>query len=134
VADGLVVVRSPGSALARGDIVVFETPRLARPECGSGGKFAKRVIGLPEEVWEERDGFVYIDGKKLGEPYVQDVHRDTQTLTLKDIPPRGRMTKIPQGMYFVMGDNRASSCDSRRWGLVPRANVVGKVVEILRPK
>ncbi|HWC74355.1 MAG TPA: signal peptidase I [Gemmatimonadales bacterium] len=129
--DGLVT-KEPATGLQRADIVVFRTPPLAAVKCGAGGKFVKRIIGLPGDVWEERNGYVYIDGKKLDEPYVQAERRDAQTLTLADIPPLRTMKQIPQDMYLVMGDNRSSSCDSRVWGLVPRANIIGKVVQILR--
>jgi len=111
----------------RGEIVVFNTPPLARQECGSEGTFVKRLIALPGEVWEERNGFVYINGRKLNEPYIQPSRRDSQTLGLADLPPRGKYTRIPAGYYLMMGDNRNSSCDSRRWGLVPRKNLIGKV-------
>ena len=111
----------------RGDIVVFKTPPLALRECGSGGTFVKRAIGLPGDVWEERDGYVYINGKKLNEPYIRPERRDHQTLELTDIPPHATYTRIPKGYYLMMGDNRASSCDSRRWGLVPRKNLIGEV-------
>jgi signal peptidase I len=111
----------------RGEIVVFKTPKLALQECGSQGTFVKRLIGLPGDVWEERDGFVYIDGKKLNEPYVQSSRRDHQTLGLMDIPPRHTYNRIPKDYYLMMGDNRNSSCDSRRWGLVPRKNLIGEV-------
>jgi signal peptidase I len=111
----------------RGEIVVFKTPSLAKQECGSEGTFVKRLIGLPGEVWEERSGFVYINGKKLDEPYIQPGRRDSQTLGLADLPPRGKYTRIPPDYYLMMGDNRNSSCDSRRWGLVPRKNLIGKV-------
>jgi signal peptidase I len=111
----------------RGEIVVFNTPKLALQECGSQGTFVKRLIGLPGEVWEERDGYVYINGNKLNEPYVKAARRDTQTLGLMDIPPRHTYTRIPKNYYLMMGDNRSSSCDSRRWGLVPRKNLIGKV-------
>jgi signal peptidase I len=103
---------------SRGDIVVFKTPPEAEKRCGSGGTFVKRLIGLPGETWSERAGRVYIDAKPLVEPYVQSRRRDDRTL-----PPR----KIPAGQYFFMGDNRDSSCDSRDWGTVPRANLIGKV-------
>jgi signal peptidase I len=111
----------------RGEIVVFQTPSLAKQECGSEGTFVKRLIGLPGDVWAERNGVVYIDGKRLNESYIKPDRRDTQTLTLADIPPRNTMTRIPNDMYLMMGDNRSSSCDSRRWGLVPRKNLIGPV-------
>jgi signal peptidase I len=111
----------------RGDIVVFKTPPLAERECGSQGTFVKRLIGLPGEVWEERSGFVYINGKKLNEPYILPDRRDDRTLGLSDLPPRNTYTRIPQGYYLMMGDNRKSSCDSRVWGLVPRKNLIGNV-------
>jgi signal peptidase I len=111
----------------RGDIVVFKTPSLAQQECGSQGTFVKRLIGLPGDVWEERRGFVYIDGKKLDESYIKPDRRDDRTLGLADLPPRGQYTKIPKDYYLMMGDNRKSSCDSRAWGLVPRENLIGSV-------
>jgi signal peptidase I len=121
VAD-VVEASAPKGDPVRGDIVVFTTPPLAAQRCGAGGKFIKRVIALPGETWQERNGFVYIDGKKLAEPYVTPARRDTGT----SYPKR----KIPEGMYFMMGDNRAQSCDSREWGSVPRANVLGRVTKI----
>ena len=102
----------------RGDIVVFKTPPLAAVRCGAGGTFVKRLIGLPGETWEERDGYVYINGEKLNEPYVQASRRDSRTI---------RPIKIPTGQYFMMGDNRSASCDSRAWGTVPRHDLIGKV-------
>ncbi|MFY9579811.1 MAG: signal peptidase I [Gaiellaceae bacterium] len=111
----------------RGEIVVFHTPSLAKDKCGAGGTFVKRLIGLPGDRWEERAGYVYIDGRRLNEPYIHADRRDSQTLTLADIPPRATMTRIPPSMYLMMGDNRSSSCDSRVWGLVPRKNLIGKV-------
>ena len=111
----------------RGEIVVFQTPKLALQACGSQGTFVKRLIGLPGEVWEERSGFVYINGKKLNEPYVKADRRDHDSYGLMDIPPRHTYIRIPKGYYLMMGDNRSSSCDSRRWGLVPRKNLIGPV-------
>jgi signal peptidase I len=102
----------------RGEIVVFNTPPAAAQRCGAGGVFVKRLIGLPGDRWEERNGYVYINGKKLNEPYVQPDRRDHDTK-----PPR----LIPKGRYFMMGDNRSSSCDSRVWGTVPRSKLIGEV-------
>jgi len=102
----------------RGDIIVFKTPPLAALRCGEGGTFVKRLIGLPGDRWEERQGYVYIDGKKLHEPYIQASRRDDRTIA---------PMVIPKDHYFMMGDNRASSCDSRSWGTVPRKNLIGEV-------
>jgi signal peptidase I len=106
----------------RGEIIVFETPPAARARCGAGGTFVKRLIGLPGERLELRTeggfSFVYIDGKKLDEPYIRQGRRDSG----------GPETfNIPAGQFFMMGDNRSQSCDSREWGTVPRKNLIGKV-------
>jgi signal peptidase I len=119
-----VAVHPYGSAQPRrGEIAVFRTPALARAKCGSGGVFIKRVIGLPGERWSERSGYVYIDGRRLGEPYVKPGRRDSESF-------RGR--RIPPNEFLLLGDNRASSCDSRFYGLVPRRNLIGRVFEIKR--
>jgi signal peptidase I len=109
---------------ARGDIVVFNTPALTRRLCNAGGTFVKRIIALPGETWSEKNGYVYINGKKLNEPYIKPDRRDSQTN-----PPQ----KIPKNSYFVMGDNRMQSCDSRVWGVVPRGNLIGPVFFIYWP-
>jgi signal peptidase I len=106
----------------RGDIVVFETPPAARTRCGAGGTFVKRLVGLPGERLELRSenglSYVYVNGRKLPEPYIGPKRRDA----------RGPETfQIPQGQYFMMGDNRSQSCDSREWGTVPRDNLIGTV-------
>ena len=116
----------------RGEIVVFHAPKAAKADC-TGGIFVKRIIGLPGEVWAERNGYTYINGKRLAEPYVQSDRRDNETKTLADIPPAGTIRRIPNGMYLMEGDNRAHSCDSRVWGLVPRKNIIGKVFLVYWP-
>jgi signal peptidase I len=107
----------------RGEIVVFDTPPEAVTKCGAGGTFVKRLIGLPGERIEIRlvrgEGYVYINGKQLDEPYLEPDRRDM----LSEMPPR----TVPEDHYFMMGDNRAQSCDSREWGAVPRENLIGKV-------
>jgi signal peptidase I len=109
---------------SRGQIVVFNVPSKAKEVCGAGGVFVKRVVGLPGEIWQEKNGYVYINGKRLDEPYIKPERRDFQSY-----PAR----KIPANNYFMMGDNRQSSCDSRRWGTVPRGNIIGKVFAIYWP-
>ena len=120
-----VVVEEPAHDVKRGDIVAFKTSMLAGVRCGTGpgSIYIKRVIGLPGDRWSERNGFVYVDGKKLAEPYVKADTRDARTIAPIMIPP---------GRYFVMGDARSWSCDSRVWGTVPAANLISKVVKIVR--
>ena len=108
----------------RGDVVVFDVPPSAKQKCGADGTFVKRLIALPGERWEERDGVVFINGKRLVEPYVKGNRRDHNTY-----PPR----TIPEGRYFFMGDNRVQSCDSREWGAVPRKNIIGEVFFVYWP-
>ena len=110
----------------RGEIVVFKTPPQAeRCENGAGGEtFVKRIIGLPGDTFREENGTVFINGKPLDEPYVQPQERDQRTV---------KKQVIPAGNYFMMGDNRASSCDSRDWGPVPRSNLIGPVFAVYWP-
>ena len=96
----------------RGDIVVFTAPKsAAKCQAGDGGAtFVKRLIGLPGEQVSERKGAVYIDGKRLSEPYVDSTLRDGET---------GSWPRVAPGHYFFMGDDRAHSCDSRTWAHRP---------------
>jgi signal peptidase I len=116
------------SSPARRDIVVFKTPPEAAQKCGEGGTFVKRLIGLPgETVHEDDKGFIYIDGKRLNEPYIQVDRR------LGDTSHFDKTWHVPKGDYFFMGDNRSQSCDSREWGAVPRGNIIGKVFFVYWP-
>ena len=107
----------------RGEIIVFKTPPAAQVKCGAGGTFVKRLIGIPGDVVELRlrngDGYVYINGKPLREPYIEKARRGA----VQAFGP----VRVKAGNYFMMGDNRSQSCDSRLWGTVPRANLIGKV-------
>jgi signal peptidase I len=123
VSDRIVADAYGDAKPERRDVVVFEAPPAARRLCGAGGLFVKRIVGLPAERWQERRGVIFIDGRKLAEPYLGPERRDPATF---------RGGEIPAGRYLLLGDNRDHSCDSRIWGLVPRENIVGKVVEIQR--
>jgi signal peptidase I len=109
----------------RGEIIVFKTPPEAAIRCGSGGTFVKRLIGLPGDRVSERDGYVYINGVRLDEPYLKPDRRDHEA-------PR-TWPRVAPGHYFFMGDNRRQSCDSRMWGTVPRANLIGEVFFVYWP-
>ena len=91
------------STIARGDMVVFWFP-LDRTK-----SYIKRVIGLPGDKVEVMDGFVFVNGQRLGENYVPDEYRDHNTY---------RMIEVPPNQYYVLGDHRSSSNDSRSWGTV----------------
>lgn len=98
--------------LDRGDIVVFWYP--SDPD----KSYVKRIIGLPGETVEVRNGKVYIDGKELNEPYLDTIHNQN----LRD----NVVKSVDEHYYFVMGDNRDNSSDSRVWGLVPEKYIYGK--------
>ena len=110
----------------RGDVVVFESP----PNEGSATKdLIKRVIGLPGETVESRDGQVLINGQVLDEPYLE---RDVQTrgpmCQVETLPGCQGPEKVvvPADTYFVMGDNRANSRDSRFVGAIPDDLIIGR--------
>jgi len=110
----------------RGEVIVFKTPGN-KPVCNTGHAgevFVKRLIGLPGDHVSERDGIISINGVVLKEPYIQPSRRDS-------FPPAS--WNVPKGEYFFMGDNRAASCDSRTWGSVPRANLIGEVFFVYWP-
>lgn len=94
----------------RGDVVVFESPKYADTY------FMKRIIGLPGDKAEIRDGVVYVNDDPLDEPY-----------TTGPAPCPCGPWYIEEGQYFVLGDNRSNSADSRAFGLVPEANILGRV-------
>src|SRR5688572_32095325 len=98
--------------IERGDIVVFWYPD------DPDKSYVKRVIGLPGEVVEIRAGKVFVDGRALTEPYLDAEHN--QSL------PTQAPKKVDPHHYFVMGDNRDNSADSRYWGLVPEKYIIGK--------
>ena len=101
----------------RGDIIVFEATPKVRAVCEAGGTFVKRVIGLPGERVAMRNGHVSIDGVPLLEPYLNPPYRGRETDDWGRVAP---------DTYFVLGDNRPMSCDSRRWGVVERNDIIGR--------
>ncbi|MGI8945667.1 MAG: signal peptidase I [Thermoleophilaceae bacterium] len=121
----------------RGDVLVFKPPKGADSDsCGarkpanqscamptgerSDDNFIKRVVGVPGDRLKVVDNRVYIDGKKQDEPFINE---NTPCDQLCNLP---REITIPEGHYFMMGDNRGASADSREWGPVPEKWIVGK--------
>lgn len=101
----------------RGDIIVFKAPARVEAACSAGGTFIKRIVGLPGEKLSMRNGFVLVNGVPLVEPYLRPGYRGRES---------GDWARIAGEGYFVLGDNRTMSCDSRRWGVVPRDNIIGR--------
>jgi len=116
VRDRLLVAKFPYwfRGPARGEIIVFKAPPNADMQ-GIERDYIKRVIGLPGERLEVREGKVWIGGKALNEPYIQEPPEDAFGPII-----------IPEAHYFLMGDNRNSSLDSRYWGPLARERIVGK--------
>ena len=98
-------------SVRRGDVVAFHH------DAPTTETYIKRIIGLPGERIEVRDGVVSVDGRELAEPYVQ--FRDKRSAPAVSVPPHA---------YYVLGDNRADSDDSRNWGVLREPDVVGKAL------
>jgi signal peptidase I len=104
--------------IQRGDTVVFWFPKDPTKS------YIKRVIGLPGDIVAVKDGLVYVNNNRLDERYVPPQYRDYDSH-----PP----VHVGPDEYFVLGDHRVSSNDSRAWGLVPRSYIYGKAVFVFWP-
>ena len=93
----------------KGDVIVFHPPKNQRPD------YIKRIVALPGDTVEIKEGVVYVDNRALDEPYIREPSNDT-------LKPK----EVPENEYFVLGDNRNNSNDSYDWGTVPRQNIIGK--------
>jgi signal peptidase I len=116
----------PVRDVRRRDVIVFKYPD--QPE----RDFIKRVIGLPGETLELRAKKVYVNGQPLDEPYVHFLEpaSNAQEVTSFDVRERYGPVRVPEGHYFVMGDNRDNSQDSRYWGFLPAHYVKGLALMI----
>ena len=118
--------------IGRGDIVVFARP--PNEECGGAPvkDLVKRVIGLPGDTVSSVNGRVDINGRPLAEPWLPP-GTATYPVNSDEAYDLTHPYKVPAGYYYVMGDNRTESCDSRYWGPIPRSLIVGKVVMRIWP-
>jgi len=112
-------VRQP----VRGDVIVFVYPENPKKD------FIKRLIAFPGEMVEIKDGTIYINNKPLLEPMFSSRYYYNRG----QFGMEGLSITVPQGNYFVLGDNSASSQDSRYWGFVPEKNILGKAMVIYWP-
>jgi len=119
----------PMGTIQRDDVIVFKYPE--EPE----RDFIKRVIGLPGETLEVRDKRVYVNGQPLDEPFTHYIDAPAASSTAHevtsfDVRERYGPVTVPPNQFFVMGDNRDNSEDSRYWGFLPRENIKGKALLI----
>lgn len=106
----------------RGDVVVFRAPEATQCPEGTGCDFIKRIIGLPGETVIVKDNQLFINGERLTESYLS-----AEVITRAGTYTANGPIVVPQDSYFVVGDNRNHSSDSRTWGPVPANNILGKV-------
>jgi len=117
----------------RGDIVVFARPPLESQEYAD---LVKRVIGLPGETISSKNCHIYINGKLLPEPWLAQGQSYCSQALPGDTHPQFNLpgpVKIPAGDYYVMGDNRTDSEDSRFFGPIPKSLIVGRAVAVVWP-
>ena len=108
----------------RRDIVVFKASARVEAACGKGGTYIKRIVGLPGERLSMRKGVVFVNGVRLVEPYLRAKYRGRES---------AEWPRITRDSYFVLGDNRTMSCDSRLWGPIRRDDIIGRADAIYWP-
>ena len=109
--------------IREGEIVVFSHPPLDNCPGPEGGDLVKRVIALPGQTIYSSGNSIYVNGRLLAEPYLPQYDPLGPAIASSQHPYR-----VPPGEFYVLGDNRADSCDSRYWGPLKGSSIIGKVV------
>ncbi len=104
-----------------GDVVVFHSPPSAHCPTGTGCDFIKRVVGLPGDTIEIKDNSIYLNGQVLREEYIPNNYK-----TKPGNYTQSKVVTLAADEYFVVGDNRSYSSDSRAWGPIDRSMIVGR--------
>ena len=127
--NGDRMILSKIGEINRFDVVVLKAP-------DENVEYIKRVIGMPGDTLEMKQGVLYINGKKIEQPFINTEALQKQTVFIDDFTLQTLTgeTKIPEGKYFVMGDNRGVSKDSRMIGLIDRKAIEGKAVFTIWPR
>lgn len=127
--DGSQMLLYKNTSIERFDVVVFPDPM------GSGQSYVKRVIGLPGDTLEVVNDQLILNGVSLEEPYLEPLKSESSTPFTTDFSLWNTVgvSVIPEGYYFVMGDNRLGSGDSRQFGLVPIESVQGETNFVYYP-
>ena len=107
----------------RGDVIVFHPPPSPT------FNYIKRIIGLPGDKIDIKDGEIFINGVKLQEPYLEDERTIVRVSDFANVDK-----KLGSEEYFVLGDNRDHSSDSREWGTLPKANIIGRAWLVIFPQ
>lgn len=129
LANGNQMLLFKRDAIDRFDVIVFPDPN------GSGQSYVKRLIGLPGDTIEVKDDILYLNGIATNEPYLEPLKNEFNGTFTENFNLRNTIgiETIPEGFYFVMGDNRPGSGDSRQFGLVPIESVQGTTSIIYYP-
>ncbi|MTH55009.1 signal peptidase I [Bacillus mangrovi] len=124
--NGNKVIASKISTIERFDVIIFNAPE-------NNKKYIKRVIGLPGDKIEMKDDVLFVNGKAFKEKYINkeiQANKVTEDFSLKDTTG---VTAVPDGYFFVLGDNRVKSMDSRSFGFISKGSVVGKSIFRIYP-
>lgn len=131
--DGEHLLAFKHTKLHRGDVIIFDANGLD-PNADENKIYVKRIIGIPGDIVEAKNGILYVNGTPVNQSYISKSQQNSGTgnWTLSSLAQKNNwavqnISRIPSNSYFVLGDNRKISNDSRYWGFVPVTRIIGKV-------